>query len=284
MISESDFKPGPSQTQGIDGAVSLSRTAQAWTDVSLGLKKYWLWSAMAFQDIRLRYRGSLLGPFWLTLSTIIMIGSMGVIYPHLFHTSIRTYLPFLAIGLIVWQFVQTMITESCAIFTGANNMILQSPMPFSVHAYRLVARNFIVFAHNFVIVPIILVLFGVPTSISAIETIPALLLTAINGVWLGLFFGMVAARFRDIPPIVTSALQVLFFITPIFWAPDVLGKWKPFFELNPIFALIDVIRAPLLGEQVAATSWPSLLITTALGSIFAFWFFARFRSRIPYWI
>lgn len=239
---------------------------------------------MAFQDIKLRYRGSLFGPFWLTLSTMIMIGSMGVIYPHLFHTDIHTYLPFLAIGIVIWQFVQTMVTDGCQTFISAQEIILQAPMPFSVHVYRMVARNFIIFAHNFLIIPFVLVIFGEPTGLAAIEVIPALALIAVNGVWLGIFFGMSSARFRDVPPVTASAFQVLFFITPVFWAPEVLGKWETLFELNPIFAAIDVIRAPLLGKQPAELSWLVLVVTTVVGSGLTFAFFARFRSRIAFWI
>ena len=261
-----------------------SRTAKAWRDIVNGLAKYWLWSAMAMQDIKLRYRGSLLGPFWITLSTIIMVGMMGVIYPHLFHTDVRSYLPFLAIGMVIWQFIQTLITDSCQTFLGEHGTILQSPLPFSIHVYRMVARSFIVLVHNFVIIPIVLLLFEVPVGFSVLQIIPAFVLIAINGVWLGIFFGMASARFRDIPPITSSVVQVLFFVTPIFWSPELLGRWEHLFELNPLFAAIDVIRAPLLGKAPVFLSWPVLIATTLIGSTLTFAFFTRFRSRIAYWI
>lgn len=261
-----------------------SRAGQAARDILDGLRKYWLWWAMALQDIKLRYRGSLFGPFWITLSTMIMIGTMGVIYPHLFHTDVRTYLPFLTVGIVIWQFLQTIVNESCQTFLGGKNIILQAPMPFSIHAYRMVTRNFIVLAHNFVIVPIILVMFSVPVGWGALQIFPALALIAINGVWLGTFFGMAGARFRDIPQILANIVQVLFFVTPVFWSPEVLGKWAQLCELNPFFAAIDVIRAPLLGQAPVASSWPVLIVTTLIGSSLTFAFFARFRSRVAYWV
>lgn len=261
-----------------------SRAGQAARDIVDGLRKYWLWWAIALQDIKLRYRGSLFGPFWITLSTMIMIGTMGVIYPHLFHTDIRTYLPFLTVGIVIWQFLQTIVNDSCLTFVGGKNIILQAPMPFSIHAYRMVARNFIVLAHNFVIVPIILVMFSVPVGWGALQIFPALALIAINGVWLGTFFGMAGARFRDIPQILANIVQVLFFVTPVFWSPEVLGKWAQLCELNPFFAAIDVIRAPLLGQAPVASSWPVLIVTTLIGSSLTFAFFARFRSRVAYWV
>src|SRR5215469_9340256 len=50
-------------------------------------------------DIRLRYRGSMLGPFWLTISTGAMVSAMGVLYSELFHISLHEYLPFLTVSL-----------------------------------------------------------------------------------------------------------------------------------------------------------------------------------------
>ena len=86
------------------------------------------------------------------------------------------------------------------------------------------------------------------------------------------------------PPIVVSFLQVIFFVTPVFWAPDSLGRWKVFADLNPLFAAIDIVRAPLLGISSQPWSWPIMLATTLIGGSGTFLFFARFRSRIAYWL
>jgi ABC-type polysaccharide/polyol phosphate export permease len=107
---------------------------------------------------------------------------------------------------------------------------------------------------------------------------------AVNGVWVCIFLGTLSARFRDIVPIVTSFLQVAFFLTPVFWPIEALGIYRPLAELNPLFAAIDVIRAPLIGVPVAAYSWPVLLVATVLGCGITFLLFARYRGRIAYWV
>lgn len=240
---------------------------------------------MALQDIRLRYRGSLLGPFWLTLNTGIMIGAMGVIYPLLFKMEMRTYLAYLTIGLVVWQYISSIVNEGSQTFLSASSIIAQNPMPFSIHAYRLVYRNLIVLAHNAVIIPIVLVIYDHGIDSSILLVIPALLLLAINGVSVSILLGIASARFRDVPPIVSNFMQVLFFVTPIFWSvPADLGRWRTLFELNPLFAAVDVIRAPLLNTATAPYSWIVLIATTLLSTIIGFALFARFRPRIAYWL
>jgi len=261
-----------------------SHAALAWHDLASGFAKVWMWWALALQDIRLRYRGSVLGPFWLTISTLVMVVAMGVIYSQLFHMEMSTYLPFLTLGLIVWQLLSGTISEGCDVFVRETNVIQQVPIPFSVYAYRNVCRNFIVLAHNLAIVPIGLVAFGIPLDWHMLEIIPAFLLLAVNGLWISILLGLVSTRFRDVPPIVASFLQILFFLTPIIWAPEMLGRGHPITTFNPMFAAIDVVRAPLLGVPTAESSWIMLLVTTALGSGITFAVFARFRDRIAYWI
>ena len=265
-------------------APSDSRYQRALHDFVSGVRRSWLWGELAKQDIRLRYRGSLLGPLWVTLSTAIWIGSMGVLYAKLFHTAAADYLPFLSIGLIIWTFVASLITEGCGTFTGASEIIHQVPLPYSVHVYQLVARNLLVLAHNCVIIPVVLWMFGVLPSWHVVLIPLAIVVFIVNGVWIAVLFGLVSSRYRDVPPIVASFVQVVFFVTPVFWTPATLGSWAPIGELNPIFAAIDVIRAPLLGQQVAQHSWLILLLTTAVGCAITFVLFARFRSRIPFWV
>lgn len=253
-------------------------------DLIEGMGKSWLWMALAMQDIKLRYRGSLLGPLWLTVSTVVMVLAMGTLYAKLFHSDVAQYLPFVAIGLVIWQFVSTSVIDGCNTFVLVQPVIQQVRLPFSVYAYRLVYRNFIILAHNFAIIPLVLLFFRIPVHWTIVLILPALAVLFVNGIWLSILFGMLSARFRDVPPIVTSFVQVVFFVTPVFWSPDLLGVWKGPAELNPLFAAIDVVRAPLLGAPIAPHSWSILVLVTVVGCAVTFALFARFRSRIAFWV
>jgi len=263
-----------------------SRAALAATDLLEGIRKSWLWSTLAQQDVKLRYRGSILGPFWQTLTTAVMISGMGLIYAELFHTERGDYLPMLTVGLILWMFIAGMITEGCGTFVGVQGVIQQVRLPFSLHAYRLVYRNLLLLAHNFVIVPIVLLIFPHPINwFRLIELVPGLILILVTGLWVSVLLGMISARFRDVPPIVASIVQVVFFMTPVMWPLGELGPNAAWWaQLNPLFAAIDVLRGPLLGQPTAKYSWAILATMTVLGCLGAFTFFARFRSRIAFWV
>jgi ABC-type polysaccharide/polyol phosphate export permease len=262
-----------------------TRVALALADIRDGFAQSWLWIRLAHQDMRLRYRGSMLGPFWQTITTVVLISSMGFIYAKLFHTSMHDYLPMLTVGLIVWSFIAGMITEGCGSFDAVRGIIQQVKLPFSLHAYRLVYRNVLILAHSCVIIPIVLIIFPHPIAwIRLFEIIPGLLLAAVNGVAVSIFLGMVCARFRDVPPIVASIVQVVFFVTPIMWPPSALGNNQWWAVLNPLYTVIDIVRSPLLGLPISPHSWSILVIVTLCNCALSFVFFARFRSRIAFWV
>ena len=276
----------PSPVAGTEAALppAPSRVAEALSDLLFGFTRAWMWSTLAYQDIKLRYRGSLLGPFWITLTNLVLLVAMGEIYATLFKVETSTYIPFLMTGLLVWQFLSTVVNESCSTFTAAQDVIQQVPLPFSIQAYRTVYRNLIVLAHNAVIIPFGLIFFRVPVNWHVLAIFPALLVLCVNGLWICLLLGTISTRFRDVPPIVANAVQVVFFVTPIFWPIEAVGDWKPLLMLSPVFAAIDVMRAPLLGQAVSLHSWPILLLCTVVGAAFGLGFFVRFRERIAYWI
>lgn len=281
------YAPMPSVTGTATDSPTLpsqSRVVEGLSDLIAGSSRTWMWSALAYQDIKLRYRGSLFGPFWITLTNLVLLAAMGTIYAALFKLNTSSYIPFLMMGLLVWQFVSAIANESCGTFTAAQDVIQQVPLPFSIQAYRTVYRNLLVLAHNAVIIPFGLVLFRVPTTWRVVEIVPGLLVLCINGLWISLLLGTVSARFRDVPPIVANAVQVVFFITPIFWPLEAVGDWKPLLMLSPVFAAIDVVRAPLLGETVSPYSWPILLVCSFVGATFGLSIFIRFRERIAYWL
>ncbi len=119
----------------------------------------------------------------------------------------------------------------------------------------MIWRNVIIFAHNFVIAVIVYLTFAPPAGWHLIELPIGMTVIAFNAIWLSLFLGMVCARFRDIPQIVTSLVQVAFFLTPVLWKADMLGRniWAA--EYNPYFHFLEVVRQPLLGASASLQSW-----------------------------
>jgi lipopolysaccharide transport system permease protein len=260
------------------------RLQRALDDLRMGQARWRLALGLAWLDLRNRYRGSVLGPFWLTLSTAVMLLTLGFLYAALFNMSVREYLPWLGASLIIWTVISQIIQDACASLTSAEGIIRQMPLPYTVHALRCVIRNGLVAAHNLPLVLITFLACGVIPGWEALLALPGLALLAINGLAASLFLGMVCARFRDIAPIVASVMQIAFFISPVIWKPELLTNIDhQLLLLNPFYAMMETVRGPLLGE-VTLMPWVATLLFTVLNCAGTFAFFMRFRARIAFWV
>ncbi|GBR09679.1 ABC transporter permease [Asaia siamensis] len=266
--------------------MSQSRYARAWDDLASGLRSWRLAATLGWTDVRLRYRGSVLGPFWLTLSALVMVVSMGVIYARLFHMNLREYLPFLSLSMALWQVgLSSLLLESCTCFIDAEASIHAMKLPFSLQALRLLVRNAIVFAHS-IVVPIgVFVIYGVSPGLISLVSLPGLALWMIDGFASCLLLGALCARFRDIPPIMGAFLQIAFYVTPIIWKPSQLSpRQSALLMLNPFYDLLELVRAPIFGTL---PSLPVVMISVGLSAFWcfiAFLFFARTRARLAFWV
>ena len=274
-----DHNPPIVTYSGRDNASSM-----AIADVVTGLRMWRLWVRLGWNDILQRYRRSLLGPFWLTASMAIMVVALGVVYAELFKMPIHEFLPFLCVGLLVWTFLSSFLTEGGTLYTGAESYIKQIRLPYTVYAYRSTWSKLVIFAHNFVIYFGILLYFEMWPGAVMLLAIPGLLLVILNGAVATLLIGMLSARFRDIPQLINSMVQIVFFITPIFWKPELLKSRAWIADFNPFFHLIEVVRAPLLGTVPSTKNYVAVLLITVLNLVVAGAFFTRFRSRISYWV
>ena len=184
---------------------------------------------------------------------------MGGLYSKLFHLELSEHLPYVTLGLIIWNLINASILEGADVFIANEGLIKQLPTPLSVHVYRLVWRQIILFAHNIVIFVVIAIIFPKPWSWADLAVIPALGLIVLNCVWVSLCFGILATRYRDISPLLFSLVQLLFFMTPIIWNESTLehqgaGRWAKIVELNPLLHYLDIVRAPLLGGRPGAAA------------------------------
>ena len=261
-----------------------SDLALALADVRDGILSFHIWSLLGWQEIKQRYRRSVLGPFWLTVSTGVMIVTMGPLYGRLLGQDLSSYLAYLALGIIVWGFVAGLMNDSCNAFIAAEGYIQQMKLPLTVHVARVVYRNLLIFAHNAVIIAAVLLIYQPALSWSFLLMPLGVLVVAVNGIWMGLLLGVLCTRFRDIPPVITSLVQVAFFITPVMWKEEMLGKYRWAAEINPLTHFLAVVRAPLLNTTIDATHFGIVLGITVIGFAVTLPIFARFRARIAYWI
>ncbi|WP_010539929.1 ABC transporter permease [Dietzia alimentaria] len=264
---------------------------RAVADLRQGLNQRELWLSLGWQDIKQRYRRSTLGPLWITIATGVMAVALGLLYSILFQIPLAEFLPHVTVGLIMWGFISGCIKEGSEVFIANEGLIKQLPSALSVHVYRLVWRQFLFLLHNLVIWVVLMVVFPRPLGWELLLSALGLAVLMVNGVWVAMLFGILATRFRDIAPLLDSMVQLLFYMTPIVWTTQTLYEQggdiadrARIAELNPLYHYLEIVRAPMIGEPVAAYHWWIVLGCTGVGLLLAFLVLRQFRARVPYWV
>jgi homopolymeric O-antigen transport system permease protein len=257
----------------------------SFADVFNGVTNWRMWSRMGWQELRRRYRRTVIGPFWTTLSLGVFIFTLGFLWAHLWREDPKAYLPFLCSGMITWVFISSIVTEGCSAFTSAESLIKQINVPYTLLICTVVWRNLMVFIHNFVIFVLLVPYAGVLVNGNTLLVLPGMLIICLSGIWVVALLGMVCARYRDVQQLVTTLLQIALFLTPIFYSPAQLqGGMVSIAQYNPLYHYIELVRLPLLGQLPSALDYAIGIGGTVLGWAFTFDLYSRFRRRVPYWL
>lgn len=249
------------------------------------LKSWRIWLSLALQDILLRYRGSVIGPFWITVSTAITVFSMGILYGILFGMERSNYLPYFTAGLITWQFISMIVMESTKIFLESKPYMDNFDLPCLVYVYRMIIRNVIIWAHNLPVYLLIALMYGIDINLNTLLILPGLIILSINAALYGTIIALTSARFPDIGAIIANILQVLFFITPIMWVESALPeRFHAYLKLNPLYYFVNIMRDPLLGKSFQNQDLIAMGILTFTGAILMIPLIKRYAPRVIFWL
>lgn len=253
-------------------------------DVIGGAGSWRIWWMLARNDIARRYKRSSIGQLWLTISMASMIFGMGAVYSAIFKQDFTHYLPFVGTGMVLWGLIGNCINEGCTSFIDNDSIIRQTDLPKFTYILRTLVRSLIVFAHNLVIIPILFLICWTPIGWPILLFIPGLILALLNLAWIAYFLAIMSARFRDVPQIIQSVVQIAFFITPVVFRPNQLPPDHPIIVLNPFASLLSVFRDPLLSQVPSFTTYASVLVMLIVGWTVTLNFASRYSHRVVYWL
>jgi ABC-type polysaccharide/polyol phosphate export permease len=239
---------------------------------------------MANQDIAMRYRRSIIGPFWISIAMAVMVFSIGLLYSEVQNQPFKEFLTFFGCSLLAWTLLVAFITEGTGIVQESEWHLRNIALPIPMLAAKVVYRNLVIFAHNALVVGLMLWIFGAPLSLFALTSVLALFVYVPMGLFIGIALAPICARFRDLAQVISSIMQVLFFLTPIIWIPGTSMDRHIVIDANPFFHLLEIFRRPLLGGEPSAMNWAVSLACLGVSAILAIVTLALTRKRIFLWI
>ena len=255
------------------------------SDLRLTYEKLPVILYLAISDTRARYARSGIGPFWPVLANAIGIVGLGALWTTLFGYPARTYVPSLAIGLVVWQLIAGCLTDSPGLVGRKAGIIRNLKFPLTFFPASLIASHLVNFAHSLLIILVLLVIFPQPVTLPlAVLSVAGLVLTLLNLGWIATLLAIVGARYRDVEPALTSAVPLLFLLSPVLFRADHVPQVAAIIWFNPVTWAITAIRDPLLGLWPGASVYVVMLATVVLGWTITLAVVSRFGRRVPFWI
>ena len=265
-------------------AFTSGQLNSAVDDLFAGVSSWRLGHFLAWQDVKQRYRRSTLGPIWMTLSFGVQIFTMGFLSAALFGAKLEKSFPYVCAGMLLWALITQTINDGAGLFVASARYITQIKCPLTVFLLQTIWRNLIIAGHNVAIYVAIALFFVVAPGPSMVLWPVGLLLVVVCLSWMALIAAVISARYRDVPQIITNILAILFWLTPLMYFPEQLGRKRFIADYNPFTHMIALVREPLLGGAPTLNDWLIVSALAVVGWMGTFLFFARFRSRIVYWL
>jgi ABC-type polysaccharide/polyol phosphate export permease len=254
------------------------------SDLLQGLKNFHIAWLYAWGDTKARYKRSILGPFWIVLTTLVSIAGLGYIWSLLFGMRPEELVPSLTLGLVVWQLLSSCILESSSIFIRFSSFIKNVPVPYSMFPLYLVARQFIYFLHAALVIVLVFIVFPSPISSVQLLIVPNLLILLINLFWIVFLFSLIGAKFRDFEQIISALMPMFFFLSPVIYKPNQITFSSLIIWLNPFTYMIALVRDPLLGVLPDPLIYVVSLLGMVVGSLLTLYVLGKSKAKLPFWV
>ena len=246
-------------------------------------RRWEIWVHLGVQDIKNRYKRSLVGPLWIAISLAVMVAGMSFLFGRLFGQEGGRYVIYLTIGMMLWSLISSSFTDGGYAFLGAESYIRQIPQPKQVYVLRCTVVNLVVFSFGLPVFVAVALVYG-KFNASVPWALVGFGLVLVACVGHSAIMAYLSVPFRDLPPASASALQIVYFLTPILYPVDLLRQrglgW--FLQMNPLYYLLEIVRYPILeGGPAPAGIYVGAVAYTACVWILGLGVGAALDRRIP---
>lgn len=263
----------------------------ALLDLKNGLKQWHLWLYLAKEDLYVKYKQTTLSYSWEPISFLIVVLVLGPLYSILLQKELLPYIVYLSCGLAVWKFFSGVISTSGSVFYKNKSILSQIKVEYTIFIFQNIATHSIIFLINISLALILIIYVYGFNTINYIHLFLGLLLLLFTMIFFCLFLSIVCLRFRDVQSIIDSVLRIAFFATPVIWdAANIVtysnevqsGNFMriTYLFFNPFYHMIEIVRAPLIGDTVNINSIYFLLIILSSLIISSLALYAKYKNKI----
>ena len=248
------------------------------------LKTRRVWWYTATSRTRARFARTTLGSFWLGLSNLLSILTLGVVYGTVFKVNdFRSYFLYLGIGLVIWNAISSSIATAPDLFSHNSSNIKNMNIPPLFYTLEEWAFQIQTFFQSFVLVFFVLALvdssliFNLITS-SWIPFINLILFIY----WFPLIICLISIRFTDLAQLVPIVLQLVFLTSPILYQKESLGDLSWIINFNIIYGVLDPLRESIINGTINIVESILILVINLIGLFFSVFLLNKENKRLPF--
>lgn len=258
--------------------------AASWRDWDRALRLYPLWTSLAMEDLRDRYRRTFLGLLWIVFSFALFVLVKILIFGQLTTVSTAEFGIFVTLGFGLWSYINSAVIDGCTAYMHARPWILGTATPYPVFLLQAAYRNWLIFGLILLVMAAALYWKTSHWTLTMLWALPGLAMYLVTSIWLVTVLAPLCARYRDLYHAIQTGLRLIFFATPILWIPAASGRLALIALWNPLSHFVAIVRDPLMYDRIPVTSWLVVLVINAVGIISAVALYALTRRRIAHWV
>jgi len=243
-----------------------------------------LWTNLALEDLRDRYRRTALGLLWIVISFALFVLVKILVFGQLAAVPAAEFGLFVTLGFGVWSYINSMVLDGCTAYMQARPWILGTATPYPVFLLQAVYRNILGFAFILLVMAVATLWKSEPWRLPALTALGALVAYLVTSVWLSAILAPLCARYRDLYHMMQTGMRLIFFATPILWMPAASGRLAMIANANPLSHFVAIFRDPLMYNRVPMDSWRIVVAINIVGLLGGIVAYAATRRRVAHWV
>lgn len=256
-------------------------------DYSDSFKRPEFWTYATWLEIVSKYRRSRMGILWAFVPALLYTFGIGYFFATLQGHNVWEFVPHLGLGYVIFRLITSSLNDATTTCASNSSYILDGRVRLTDYVLKVIARAMFYFCTGIPAVAVALLFSPDFHAVGLFFFIPSLLVVLLNVAWMGVVVAVLGARLPDVSQFVGSVLMFGFLFTPIIWRaelvpPDTLRGGIA--RANPLFHLVELVRAPLLGESIEPLTFIYLAVMLIVGWAIAIFVYRHYAKYVPVWI
>ena len=214
---------------------------------------------LVVRDVFSKYRKSFLGVAWSMITPLSMVGVIGLVYSIVFGIPLIAFVPYLFSGLTPWLFISGAIDSGTSSYIAAEGFITQTKIHTEIFPLRMVLVAFVNYLFMSIAFFIVYALIKPDAfNFNMLLYIPSSIIIFIFCWGVANIVALINLYIRDYTYLQSILLQILFYITPLIYSPELMDKrgFSGIYKFNPIYYMMDIVRQSMLGAtEIKISIW-----------------------------